>query len=80
MEIVDAIFENGQFRPDHPLLLPEGSRVRLAVEPMSSAPASPSFSVEERRAIRLRALDRISANPVPSGAPRFNREDLYDRG
>ena len=30
LEIVNAIFENGQFRPEHPLPLPEGARVRLA--------------------------------------------------
>lgn len=30
---VDAVFENGVFRPDTPVSFAEGSRVRLSIEP-----------------------------------------------
>jgi predicted DNA-binding antitoxin AbrB/MazE fold protein len=39
---VDAIFTQGAFRPLEPLKLPEGSRVHLSVEDVSSANSMPA--------------------------------------
>ena len=39
---VDAIFTQGAFRPLEPLKLPEGSRVHLSVEDVSSAKSMPA--------------------------------------
>ena len=42
--------------------------------------AEKPFSGEERRAIRRRVVARMRRNPLPAEAPRFTREDIYDRG
>ncbi len=40
--MIDAIYQNGVFRPMSPVRLPEGTRVRIELEP-PSADARPSF-------------------------------------
>lgn len=80
MDIVNAVFEHGEFRPEEPVKLAEGTRVRLAVESKDGAAPSRSLSVEERRIIRGRAVERMKRNPLPAGASPFRRDDMYDRG
>jgi predicted DNA-binding antitoxin AbrB/MazE fold protein len=79
MEVLNAVFERGSFRPESPVELPEGTLVRLAVERLPSAPEPPTLSIEERRRIRQRVVERMMRNPLPPGAPRFKRSDMYDR-
>jgi predicted DNA-binding antitoxin AbrB/MazE fold protein len=79
MELLNAIFEHGSFRPESHVELPEGTLVRLAVEIVVDGPQSPALSLEERRRIRQRVVERMMRNPLPPGAPRFNRSDMYDR-
>ena len=76
---MNAVFERGSFRPESPVELPEGTRVRLAVERIQSAPQPQALSIEKRRRIRQRAVERMMRNPLPPGTPRFNRNDAYDR-
>ena len=79
MELLNAVFENGSFRPESPVELPEGTRVRLAVEPVQSELQPQPLSVAERRRVRQRVVEQMMRNPLPRDAPRFNRSDMYDR-
>jgi len=79
MKLLNAVFENGTFRPESPVELAEGTRVRIAVERVESAPQHPALSIEERRRIRQRVVERMMRNPVPSGSPRFTRDELHER-
>jgi predicted DNA-binding antitoxin AbrB/MazE fold protein len=79
MELLNAVFENGSFRPETPVELPEGTRVRIAVERVASALRHPALSIEERRRIRQGMVELMMRNPIPSGSPRFTRDELHDR-
>jgi predicted DNA-binding antitoxin AbrB/MazE fold protein len=79
MELMNAVFEHGSFRPESPVELPEGTRVRLSVERVRSVPHPQALSIEARRRIRQRVIERMMGNPLPPGTPRFNRDDAYDR-
>jgi predicted DNA-binding antitoxin AbrB/MazE fold protein len=79
MEMLNAIFEHGSFRPQSPVELPEGTLVRLAVERVYSTLQAQALSTEERRRIRRRVVERMIKNPLPPGAPHFKRSDMYDR-
>jgi predicted DNA-binding antitoxin AbrB/MazE fold protein len=45
---VDAIYDQGVFRPLEPLALPEGIRVHLHVEPDPTAATTPSAAAKVR--------------------------------
>src|SRR5438552_1035411 len=80
MDTISAVFEHGVFRPETPFDLPEGSRVLLAVQPLSKNSGDAEvLSVEERRQIRRRVVERMMRNPLPEHTARFNRDDMYDR-
>jgi predicted DNA-binding antitoxin AbrB/MazE fold protein len=79
VELLNAVFEHGSFRPETPVVLPEGTRVRLAIERVQSAPQAQALPIDERRHIRQRVVERMMRNPLPPGTPRFNRNDAYDR-
>lgn len=83
--VVTAVFEHGAFLPDGPCDLPEGTRVVLAIERIEGTEkpgiAPPEVkSVEERKRILREVVQRMKRNPLPPGAPRFKRSDMYDRG
>ena len=80
MNIVNAVFEHGAFRPEGPVKLAEGTRVRLAIELKDDATPGRSLSVEERRIIRRRAVERMKRNPLPADSSPFRRDDMFDRG
>jgi predicted DNA-binding antitoxin AbrB/MazE fold protein len=80
MELMNAVFEHRSFRPDTPVELPEGTRVRLAIERVQSAPQPQPPPIDQRRRIRQRVVERMMRNPLPTGTPRFDRSDAYDRG
>ena len=74
-ETVTAVYEHGVFRPDSPCDLPEGSRVVLAIQ---DAPQKP-LSEEEKKRMIEEMIERMKRNPLPPDAPRFKRDDFYDR-
>jgi len=80
IDTVTAIFEKGAFRPESPVELPEGTRVVLSIKNASNVAPPEVKSVEERRRIRRRVVERMMRNPLPSDTPRFTRSDIYDRG
>jgi predicted DNA-binding antitoxin AbrB/MazE fold protein len=69
-ENIEAIFENGVFRPLTPVALPEHKRVSMSVElcpDAESAVSAPSDAIERQRA----ALARLQAemDVLPPAAP-----------
>lgn len=63
---------DGVLKPDEPLPLPDGSRVRVTIEGMSPPDA--------KRDQRFNAfLKYCVEHPVYSNGQKFNREELYDR-
>jgi predicted DNA-binding antitoxin AbrB/MazE fold protein len=79
MELMNAVFENGSFRPESAVDLPEGTRVRISVETIQSGPQPRMLSIEERRRIRQRVVERMMKNPLPPNAQRFSRNNIDDR-
>ena len=49
-----------------------GGRPKFVKSPAVSDPAL-------RRKILDRVIDRIGKNPIPSGSPRFTRDELHER-
>jgi hypothetical protein len=89
---IPAIFEHGAFVPQSPCDIPEGTLVNHLVEiplpgPELQAQARPASKVtpplepdpEERRRILAEVVRSMRANPIPSDAPRFTREELHER-
>lgn len=80
MNTVRAVFENGVFRPKHPVDLPEATEVVFEPRP-TEGPIEPIFisdpnpSPEEFR----RILDELASVPGTKVLPPdFSREDIYD--
>ena len=75
---IRAIYRNGAFCPEAPCDLPENSEVDLLVEETNVR--SPSVTdPAERIRILQRITERMQSNPLPSGAPRFSRDELHER-
>ena len=76
---IRAIFRDGAFRPETPCDFPENSEVDLLVQ--EATVRGPSVTdVDERLRILRRIAERMQNNPLPSGAPRFSRDELHERG
>lgn len=71
--VIHATVLDGVLKPDVPLPLPNGSRVRVHVEPIAPAPVEAKSPYQE-------FVEYSKQHPVFSDGERFNREDLYDRG
>ena len=80
---VRATYHNGAFIPAVPITLPEETEVDLVIEPAlaETAITSSTFITDPaERAQKLREIvERMQNNPIPSTAPLFTREELYDR-
>lgn len=84
MGMIHAIYENGVFKPTHPVALPEATEVefepRVVTPPGTTAPtptfiSDPNPSPEEFR----RILDAMAALPPTKVLPPdFSRADIYD--
>jgi predicted DNA-binding antitoxin AbrB/MazE fold protein len=73
---IDAIFDNGVFRPLEPLAIPNGSRVQLHVE---SPHADGDAEARIRRKAELEEFLRVARElPVESPADGFSGAD-HDR-
>jgi predicted DNA-binding antitoxin AbrB/MazE fold protein len=79
MNNINAIFEQGVFNPQSFVDLPEGSLVRLSIEKLKSSAIPPDLSIENRRLIRLGVVESMRRTPLPLDAPRFSRNQVYDR-
>jgi len=49
---VDAIYEEGSFRPLQPMALPEHARVRLMIETVSDDPDRAAWLAQSERCLR----------------------------
>ena len=65
---VDAIYENGQFRPTSPVGLPEHTAVRLAIE------VQPAEYTEATRPKGEELMKRLRDNPPKL---RYSAEEFY---
>jgi predicted DNA-binding antitoxin AbrB/MazE fold protein len=70
-QVITAIFENGMLRPEQPLDLPSGARVRVCLEPIEPQ-AELDKAWEEWD--KLCDETRLSA-----GASRLTRDQLHER-
>lgn len=70
-QIMTGTVEDGLLKPDEPLSLESGTRVRLTVEPMQDPGATQEAWTEFER-----VCDEI---PVDSGGLRLTRDELHDR-
>jgi predicted DNA-binding antitoxin AbrB/MazE fold protein len=67
-EQIEAVFENGVFRPLAPVHLPERQRVTLVLpadEPFEGEVGYTPLPLQERRAIRVRLQRVPDFGPVP---------------
>ena len=70
---VDAIYQNGVFRPTTPPDLPDGTAVRITVEPRPSAAAPPGPLDPAVVYARIRAIAALSD---PNGPPENTSENV----
>lgn len=75
---ITATFKNGAFVPDEECNLPENARVQVIFKPDNLVPPKVTDE-EERAAILARMAERRQKNPIPENAPKFTREELYER-
>jgi hypothetical protein len=67
---------DGQLQLDHPLTLPNESRVAVTVQPAADIPAD----WQERFSKGLEAMQKLKAeHPIGSGGLRLTREELHER-
>jgi predicted DNA-binding antitoxin AbrB/MazE fold protein len=72
-DVIHATVLDGVLKPDVPLLLPNGSRVRVQVESVTPTAAAEKDPFEVFVAY-------TKQHPVFSDGAKLNREELYDRG
>ena len=72
-QVIVARFEGGVFKPDTPLYLPPNTRVRLVIEPLTSAT---SFADDAWLEIEQLWTD---VDVDSGGPPPPRRDELYDR-
>lgn len=71
-QVVIATFDQGVLRPDAPIQLAPGARVRLIVEPINSQSVNPGEAIDE--------LDRLCEEiPIDSGGEKLTRDQLHER-
>lgn len=73
-----AIYQGGAFIPQGPCNIPDGLEVELTVHEARTIPPKVT-DPEERKRILARLVERMLANPIPTNAPRFTREELHER-
>jgi hypothetical protein len=75
---VRAVFRDGKFVPQEPCELPEAAEVELTVERTPAVPP-PVTDARQRQEILNDIVQRMMANPIPAGAPKFTRDELHER-
>jgi predicted DNA-binding antitoxin AbrB/MazE fold protein len=79
-DYVRAIFEHGNFVPETPCDLPEGTKVLLAVHSRAAVSPPEVKGPEEQAAILRRVVERMHRNPLPEHARQFKRDEMHERG
>lgn len=73
---------NGNVRLLEPLRVTKPTRALLTLlednQPENSIPPEITAPAERAQAIE-ELVERMQANPIPPGAPRFTREELHER-
>ena len=77
MSDVDAIYQNGVFKPLEQVDLQENARVRLRIEP-SSYQAEMLAWLERVRKHRQEFLDRHGGVPLPDSTPDIAEDRMRD--
>lgn len=77
-QTIKATFQNGVFVPQVPCDLPENTEADVVIRNESTMPPLVA-DVEERKRILARMVERMNANPLPTNAPRFTRDELHER-
>lgn len=77
-QVLKAIYQNGAFVPLEPFSLPEDSEVEIIVR-NTTLIAPKVTDVAQKVAVLQQVVQSMQANPLPSNAPRFAREELHER-
>ena len=78
VQVVEAIYENGVFRPLSPPALAEHARVRLTVVAPPKPAATPDANLDRPMTVAERARNRIKIDPEDAAAialDEFNPEN-----
>ena len=78
LEEFDAVYRDGVFVPETPCDLADNTKVRLILGNSRIQPPTIADPAERQRILE-ETLARMKANPIPSGAPKFTREQLNER-
>jgi predicted DNA-binding antitoxin AbrB/MazE fold protein len=70
-QVITATFEDGAFKPDSPVVLTQGTRVRLVVAPLAYSPSSAAEALEDLEAA-------CHQSPVHAGGI-LTRDQLHER-
>ena len=73
-----AVYRDGAFVPESPCEFPEEAEVELLVQGPLRLPPTVTDG-KERLALLKQVTQRMQHNPIPSGAPRFTRDELHER-
>jgi predicted DNA-binding antitoxin AbrB/MazE fold protein len=79
-DYIRAVFEHGNFVPETPCDLPEGTKVLLAVHSRGGVSAPKVKDPEERARILRTVVESMRRNPLPASASRFTRDEMHERG
>lgn len=77
-QVLKAIYRNGAFILQTACELPEETEVELLIQP-SQVTSPPIADVEAKRQFLKLLIERMQQNPIPTNAPRFTRDMLYER-
>lgn len=78
MQQVDAIFEDGVFKPVGPVVLEEKQRVRLNIEPVrNTSPEAAKAWMERARAMRQRHFQKYGQH-LPDSTPDIAEDRMRD--
>lgn len=76
---IQAVYEDGVFRPDEPPGLPDGTRVSIVVVTTEVGSAGRDTGEQDRRRRSpLEMIEEIASLPLPSDRRRFSGRD-HDR-
>jgi hypothetical protein len=73
---IEATLIDGLLKPDQPLPLPDQTRVRLTIEPMTPIE---EWSPEKARAAWEAIQQRLKEHPLHFGGKKFTRDELHER-
>lgn len=76
LETIEAIYENGTFKPLHPVDLPEGTHVQVNTNVSTSRPLHSTVAEAQRKALRY-VLTHLG-DALSVGAPRLQGPDTTE--